>query len=150
MGAPFGNKNGERDGQWDKYPYEYNSYNMMKQRCYNPNATEYEYYGGKGIKIEDYLLHSFENFLNYIGPKPGLEYTLERINNDGDYKRGNIKWATKLEQRHNQSNVKLTQKDVDLMRELFRLKIHSRLQLSKIFKIHYSHAVNIINRTNWR
>jgi hypothetical protein len=77
---------------------EYYSYGAMIQRCNNPKNKDYKYYGGRGIKV---LFKDFKEFFAEIGSKPGTEYTVERINNDGNYEPGNIKWATRLEQRHN-------------------------------------------------
>lgn len=72
----------------------------MKRRCYNPNWHAYKDYGGRGIKVCDRWLHSYQNFLEDMGEKPeGL--TLDRINNDSDYSPENCKWSTRSEQAFN-------------------------------------------------
>jgi hypothetical protein len=73
----------------------------MKTRCYNEKAPKYPNYGGRGIKVCDRWLHSFENFLADMGPKPGPEYSIDRKENDGDYEPGNCRWATPTQQAQN-------------------------------------------------
>lgn len=71
----------------------------MIQRCENPKATGYEYYGGSGISVcEEW--HKFENFLADMGERPS-DRTLDRKNSFGHYEPGNCRWATKQEQRDN-------------------------------------------------
>ena len=77
----------------------------MIERCLNPKSDNYKYYGGRGIKICASWRNSFEIFLNYLKtnkmfPKPrGL--SVDRINNNGNYCPGNIKWSTPSEQLKN-------------------------------------------------
>jgi hypothetical protein len=79
---------------------EYRAWSAMKTRCCNKNDKNYPNYGGRGIKVCDRWLHSFDNFMDDMGLRPkGL--TLERIDNNGNYEPGNVKWATKCEQTHN-------------------------------------------------
>lgn len=80
----------------------------MKNRCLNPNASNYENYGGRGITICDRWLYSFENFYKDMGDAPkGL--TLDRIDNDGDYEPSNCKWSTYKEQVNNTRLTKRTE-----------------------------------------
>lgn len=79
----------------------YHTWISMRERCRNPNATKYELYGGRGIKVCE-RWESFENFLADVGPRPSGR-TLDRFpNKDGDYEPSNVRWATILEQRNNQ------------------------------------------------
>lgn len=83
---------------------EYSIWCGMKDRCYNENNERYSYYGGRGIKICDRWLESFENFVKDMPPIPGPKYSIDRINNDGNYEKGNCRWATAKQQANNKSN----------------------------------------------
>jgi hypothetical protein len=80
----------------------YYSWYNMKQRCYNSNLKRYEDYGGRGIKICDRWLNSFENFLTDMGEKPTPQHSIDRIDVNGNYEPSNCRWATPKEQRINQ------------------------------------------------
>jgi hypothetical protein len=73
----------------------------MKRRCYDVKNREYKRYGGRGIKVCDRWINSFENFLNDMGEKPASHYSIDRINVDGNYGPTNCKWSTPKEQANN-------------------------------------------------
>ena len=68
--------------------------------CENPKHKGYERYGGRGIKVCKRWL-TFENFLEDVGVPASLDLQLDRINNNGNYEPGNIRWATRSEQQRN-------------------------------------------------
>lgn len=74
---------------------EYRAFHSAKQRCINKDNPMYCNYGMRGIK---FLFESFETFIEHIGRRPSPRYSLERIDNDGHYEIGNVKWATNGEQ----------------------------------------------------
>lgn len=84
------------------------SWKSMKTRCLNPNETGFERYGGRNIRVCQRWLDSFENFLADMGERPSLFHSLDRIDNDGHYEPGNVRWATRTEQNRNKkTNVLL-------------------------------------------
>lgn len=83
---------------------EYTSWLSMKARCYKITADSYPNYGGRGIKVCDRWLNSFEAFLEDMGSKPTPQHQIERIDNDRDYEPNNCKWATPKEQGRNKRN----------------------------------------------
>lgn len=77
---------------------------QMMARCYKPHHHAFKNYGGRGIRVFP-AWHDFENFFKDVGrcPWPGL--SLDRIDNDGDYEPGNVRWATARQQALNSRNA---------------------------------------------
>jgi hypothetical protein len=84
---------------------EKQAWKNMLDRCYNPNATSYRRYGGRGITVCEAWRASFWEFYADMGPSKA-DLTLERLNNDGNYEPSNCKWATRFEQSRNKTNPK--------------------------------------------
>ena len=85
----------------DGYKRSSKSWRSMKGRCLNPSHKSYLDYGKRGIKIcKRWMV--FENFIADMGERP-LGMSLDRINNDGDYKPSNCQWATRLTQNRNRT-----------------------------------------------
>jgi hypothetical protein len=91
------------NGRRSEHSPEYIAWSGMKERCLNPNASAYEYYGQRGIKICDRWINSFENFLADMGVKPSTRHSLDRFpnNENGNYEPENCRWATKKQQANN-------------------------------------------------
>jgi len=74
----------------------------MLNRCYLKSNIGYTRYSSKGITVcEEW--HTFEGFYADMGDPPTEKHTLDRINNAGNYERGNCRWATMREQQNNKS-----------------------------------------------
>lgn len=85
---------------------EFRIYAGLITRCTNSNRQQWKDYGGRGIRC---LFVSFEEFYAEVGPRPSPRHTIERISNDGDYAKGNIRWATRKEQNRNRrDNILVT------------------------------------------
>lgn len=78
----------------------YRAWSKMRERCLNPNTSNYSDYGGRGIQVCE-RWNDFSNFLEDMGVKPGREYSLDRINVNGDYEPSNCRWATQTVQANN-------------------------------------------------
>lgn len=79
---------------------EYNAWAQMIQRCENPKNPKYPRYGARGILVSPEW-HDFETFYSDMGDSAGL--TLDRIDNDGNYEKGNCRWTTYAQQNSNHS-----------------------------------------------
>ena len=87
---------------------EYIAFVNAKGRCRNSADPRYGTYGARGI---EFRFTSFDEFFTELGPRPQGK-VIDRINNDGHYEKGNIRWATRKEQsnntRRNKGKVRLT------------------------------------------
>ena len=79
---------------------EYNIWRSMVARCHCPTNKAYYAYGARGISV-DPEWRDFRKFYADMGPRPGLGYSLDRIDNDAGYNSGNCRWATQKEQARN-------------------------------------------------
>lgn len=86
---------------------EYSTWTNLKTRCNNRNNRKYLSYGARGIKVCPEWNSSFENFYKDMGPKPGPDFSIDRINNNEGYSKDNCRWATKKQQGNNQRTNKL-------------------------------------------
>lgn len=79
---------------------EYRAWENMMQRCFNPRHPSYGDYGGRGITVREKYL-PFEGWFTDIGLALSPDHTLDRIDVNGHYEPGNVRWATRSEQQRN-------------------------------------------------
>lgn len=84
---------------------EFRSWEHAKARVTNPNHHAWHLYGGRGIRMCDEWSRDFGAFLAYMGPRPSGT-SLDRIDPDGHYEPGNVRWANAQTQSANRRNVR--------------------------------------------
>jgi len=77
---------------------EYNAFYHARSRCRYPQDANFALYGGRGI---EFRFDCFDEFMDAVGPRPTPKHSLDRIDNNGHYERGNVRWATQSEQCRN-------------------------------------------------
>ena len=87
-------------GRKPKHP-DYSVWMNMKMRCYDKGSISYVNYGARGIKVCKRWENSFLNFISDMGKRPSKQHSLDRIDNDGDYKPSNCRWAIPKVQAYN-------------------------------------------------
>lgn len=80
---------------------EFKAYHQAKDRCTNPNYHAYPAYGGRGI---EFRFDSVQQFIDHIGRRPTARHTLDRIDVNGHYEAGNVRWVTMHDQNRNRTD----------------------------------------------
>ena len=124
-----------KTGLCKKFRSEYSAWTNMRERCQNPKAVSYKYYGARGITVCE-RWRSFEAFIQDMGPKPASSWTIDRKDPRGNYEPKNCRWATKTEQSRNRTNSVFVEYEgrkmllIDVVAELglTRTTVYNRLR----------------------
>ena len=103
-----------------RLPELYRTWANMKSRVLNPNVPCHKWY--EEISIQRNWIESYNDFYAYVSSLPNFDkrvelgLTLDRINNDGNYEEGNLKWSTQSEQMQNTRRKKGPNTSIQLAR----------------------------------
>ena len=117
---------------------EYNTWQGIKGRCFDPKDKDYKNYGARGISMHLAWVNDFVAFYAYVGPKPSRDHSIERSNNDAGYVPGNISWQTrKVQANNNRGNHLVTldgvTKTLAIWCEIYNVNypvVHQRIAIS--------------------
>lgn len=120
----------------------------MRNRCNNPSDAKFRHYGGRGVIVCD-RWNDFVAFAQDVGPHPGIGYTLDRIDTNGNYEPGNVRWATRKVQARNQRRVKLTEEIAQRVRLMHRAGM-TQLAIAKIIGCDRSMIGYVVRGDHWQ
>lgn len=119
---------------------EYQVWKGMHQRCNNPKNKSFVRYGGRGIKICDAWLHSFDTFIGDMGPRPSDQHSIDRIDNNGDYAPDNCRWVLEdVQQLNKRSNhfIEFKGERLSLSQWAEKLNLSPSLLHARLNKLHW-------------
>lgn len=86
----------------------YKSWCKIKERCFNPNDCSYKNYGAIGVLLSEEYKDDFLAFYKEVGEPPGegRNWSVDRIDNNLGYEKGNMRWASTFQQARNKGKMK--------------------------------------------
>lgn len=121
---------------------EYKAWSNMKSRCYRRHDKSFNDYGGRGVRVCDQWIESFQNFYADMGPMPRERMQVDRVDNSGNYEPGNCRWATARENDRHKRGLKLNEHKAGVIKVLLKMGI-KRGDISKmtgVTKINIAHV----------
>lgn len=119
---------------------EFRVWSGMKARCNNPRNASYKDYGGRGIKVCERWMNSFQNFIDDMGARPSGSLTIERKDNSLGYEPGNCVWETKSVQSRNRRTTRFA---------MYGAEVRKLSDLADELNLEYGPLYKRASRNNW-
>lgn len=132
---------------------DYQLWFRIKQRCYSKNRENYKRYGGRGIKMFEAWINDPQSFIEYVRSLKnyGLEgFTIDRIENDGNYEPDNLRWASNKTQSRNKRSSVINLEIARDIKKRFATGNFSQTQISKDMGLSYHIVNSVILNKSWR
>ena len=126
---------------------EWQAFCQAKYRCENPAHEAWEDYGGRGI---EFRFASFEEFIAHIGARPSADMILDRIDNDGHYEVGNVRWVTYAVSNQNKRSTKLSPAKVVQIREMYATGGINQMAIARRFGVRDSSVSRVVTKKVWK
>lgn len=127
----------------------YSTWISMKERCYNKKNKRYMQYGGRGVCVQESWINNFDLFRSYIGEPPSPLHSIDRIDTNGNYCEGNVRWLSQQEQCQNKRNNVFTPETVRLARLKFSTG-HSLRSISEELSINIKTVDKAVKGRSWK
>lgn len=124
----------------------YRTWRDIKDRCHNPQNARYKDYGGRGITVCPQWVdgeNGFLTFYNDVSKLPHFDekgYSINRIDNDGDYAPGNVEWSSRKEQANNTRRNRIL---------AYKGERKTMAQWAKEYKMPYEKLKSRITKLHW-
>lgn len=146
-----------------KHNYIYRLWQGIITRCYKIDYVGYKDWGGRGIIMYQPWINNYPLFKSWIlenlGERPESNYSIDRIDNDGNYEPGNLRWATKFQQTHNRRYIdrkgekntysKLTEKQILEIRNLYSTGDYTLKNIGIIYNVTFQLISHIVRKDIW-
>lgn len=141
-------KHGESHKGDRRQSAEYRSWIGMKERCYNERHKDFAHYGGRGIVVCKEWRSDFARFLADVGRRPDSGYTIDRIDVDGNYEPGNVRWISRAEQSRNRRCVRLDATKAAAIRVLVSNGF-ARADIAEWFGVQVNQVHKVVRNVSW-
>lgn len=128
---------------------EYRAILNAIQRCSNPNNESYADYGARGISVCKQWSDDPKSFVDYMGKRPSDKHSIDRIDNDGNYEPGNVRWNTPTGQARNTGRVIMDMVTARAIRQRY-LEGATRKKIMDEFGVNWFMVYNIVENRTWK